>query len=323
VLWRGLTQLQVGTDPRWSVAVDDLSPAATRALAGLPAGSDVRLLQARLTGAGAAPEEIEAVVGHLRRAALLVEATEPRATTPDDLAWSLVDGTGAGRTPRTRWVVRVDGLGRVGLRVAAALATAGVGTLDLVDAAPVTPGDVEAGGYGTQDVGLPRVRAAARVLHDAFPTVRLARPAQHPSLVVLVEQHVADPERHRVLLDDDVPHLSVLLREASVLVGPLVLPGHGPCLRCVELHRGDQDHRWPAVAAQLVATRSPVIGAEEVTLAAVGAGLAVAQCLAYLDGRGTARTGTAWEVRVPEVVPRRVTWPTHPDCGCAGPPGGA
>nr|WP_297429014.1 hypothetical protein [uncultured Actinotalea sp.] len=88
----------------------------------------------------------------------------------------------------------------------------------------------------------------------------------------------------------------------------------------VELHRSDRDERWPAVAAQLVATSAPVIGAEEVTLAAVGAGLAVAQCLAHLDGRATARTGTAWEVRVPEVLPRPMTWATHPDCGCTGLP---
>lgn len=322
VLWRGLTQLQIGMDPRWSVAVGDLSPAAARALAGLPPGSDVRVLRARLTAAGTTPEEAEAVVEHLHRAALVVDGSEPRATTPDDLAWSYIDGEGAGRAARAPSTVRVDGLGRLGLRVAAALATAGVGTLDLVDAEPVAPGDVEAGGYGTQDVGLPRTTAAARVIHDAVPTARLTRPAQHPSLVVLVEQHVADPERHRELLADDVPHLSVLLREASVLVGPLVRPGRGPCLRCVELHRSDHDDRWPAVAAQLVATRAPVVGAEEVTLAAVGAGLAAAQCLAHLDGRATVRPGTAWEVRVPEVVPRRVTWSTHPECGCTAPPGG-
>lgn len=322
MLWRGLTQLQVGTDPRWSAAVTDLSPAAARALAGLPAGSDLRLLRGRLTAAGTPHEEIETVVGHLHRAALLVGAGEPRPDTPDALAWSLIDGAGAGPPSRAHLTVRVEGLGRLGLRVAAALATAGVGTLDLVDPAPVTPGDVEAGGYATQDVGSPRTAAAARVLHDAAPSLRLARPARPPSLVVLVEQHVADPRRHRDLLDDDVAHLSVLLREASVLVGPLVLPGRGPCLRCVELHRTDQDDRWPAVAAQLVATRSPVVGGEEVTLAAVGAGLAAAQGLAHLDGRGTARTGSAWEVRVPEVVPRLLTWSAHPACGCTAPPGG-
>nr|WP_297426983.1 ThiF family adenylyltransferase [uncultured Actinotalea sp.] len=234
MLWRGLTQLQVGTDPRWSAAVDDLSPTAARALAGLPAGSDVRVLRARLAASGTAAQEVEDLVGHLHRAALLVEAAEPTPTTPDDLAWSLVAGAGAVRAARRSRTVRVDGLGRVGLRVAGALATAGVGVLDLVDAGRVGPGDVEAGGYGTQDVGSSRVAAAARILHDAVPTVRLTRPAQHPSLVVLVEQHVADPARHRALLDNDVPHLSVVLREAAVLVGPLVLPGEGPCLRCDE-----------------------------------------------------------------------------------------
>lgn len=323
MLWRGLTQLQVGTDPRWSTALTDLSPAAARALAGLPGGSDVRVLRSRLTAAGTPAEEVEAVVGHLQRAALLVEPAAPRPTTADALAWSLVDGPGAGPASRRRLSVRVEGLGRLGLRVAAALATAGVGVLDVVDPGLVTAADVEAGGYGTQDVGTPRVSAAARVLHDAVPAVRLARPTRAPDLVVLVEHHVADPVRHRDLLTDDVPHLSVLLREASVLVGPLVRPGDGPCLRCVELHRADRDDRWPAVAAQLVAARPAVIGGEEVTLAAVGAGLAAAQSLAYLDRRGPAPTGVALELRVPDVVPRLLTWSPHPACGCGAPDGSA
>lgn len=316
VLWRGLTELQVGTDPRWSTALTDLSPAAARALAGLPSGSDVRLLRSRLDAAGTPTDEVEAVIGHLRRAALLVDAATPRPTTPDALAWSLVDGPGAGPDARTREAVRVEGLGRVGLRIAAALATGGVGTLDLVDPAPVAPGDVEVGGYGAQDVGSSRVGAAARVLHDAVPGVRLTRTSRPPALVVLVEHHVADPVRHRDLLADGVPHLSVVIREASVLVGPLVRPGDGPCLRCLELHRADRDERWPALAAQLVASRSSLLGGEEVTLAAVGAGLAAAQCLAHLDRRGTAATGTALEVRLPDVVPRSLTWGTHPGCGC-------
>lgn len=319
MLWRGLTEVQVGTDARWSTALADLSPAAARSLAGLPAGSDVRVVRSRLAAAGTSAQEIEAVVGHLGRAALLVEATEPRPTTPDALAWALVDGPGAGPPARDRFAVRVEGLGRLGLRVAGALATAGVGVLDLVDPARVTPGDVEAGGYRTQDVGAPRVSAAARVLHDGVPTVRLVRPSRPPALVVLVEHHVADPVRHRDLMADDVAHLSVLVREASVLVGPLVRPGTGPCLRCVELHRADRDERWPAVAAQLVATRSSLIGGEEVTLAAVGAGLAAAQCLAHLDGRGTVSPGTAVEIRVPEVTPRLLRWSAHPGCGCSVP----
>lgn len=322
MLWRGLTQLQIGTDPRWSIALGDLSPAAARGLAGLPAGSDLRVLRSRLTAAGATAEEVEAVVGHLGSAALLVEPTAPRPTTPDALAWSLVDGPGAGPAARDRFVVRVEGLGRLGLRVAAALATAGVGALDLVDPERVTGGDVEAGGYRAQDVGAPRVCAAARVLHDAVPGVRIVRPVRPAALVVLVEHHVADPVRHRDLLGEDVPHLSVLVREASVLVGPLVRPGGGPCLRCVELHRADADDRWPAVAAQLVATRSSLVGGEEVTVAAIASGLAAAHALAYLDGRGDVPAGTAEEVRVADVLPRRVTWVAHPECGCTAPPAG-
>ena len=33
--------------------------------------------------------------------------------------------------------------------------------------------------------------------------------------------------------------------------GPLVTPGRGPCLRCLDLHRCDRDPAWPALLAQL------------------------------------------------------------------------
>src|SRR5690606_41330535 len=82
---------------------------------------------------------------------------------------------------------------------------------------------------------------------------------------------------------DALPHLPVLVRELDVVVGPLVRPGQGPCLRCLDLHRTDDDPRWPAVATQL--TGSPPTGVET-SLGWLAAAVAAHQALAVVDGRG-------------------------------------
>jgi hypothetical protein len=150
--------------------------------------------------------------------------------------------------------VRVTGLGRCGLMLAGLVAAAGVGTLELDDESPVTQHEIGPGGLSARDLGVPRSTAAARMLHDVAPGVRTAAPGtsaapaaagpvgrrpHHPDLVVLVEHGAAEPIRYRRLTDDGVAHLSIVLREASVLIGPLVTPRRSACLWCVDLHRAD------------------------------------------------------------------------------------
>lgn len=319
VLWQGPTSVRVGLDPRWAVVLTDLSPSAARALACLPRGADdERALRAAMARERVPAAEAEAVLAHLRDAHTLVPARSPESA--DAAAWGALraDGDGAAVLARRREAaVRVEGLGRLGTLVATTLAAAGVGRLDLADDGTVTRHDVGLAGLTLRDVGASRASAAARAVHDAAPDVRTPPPGGAVDVVVLVEHHVADPVRHRPLVTDGTAHLSVVAREASVLVGPLVCPGRTPCLRCLDLHRTDADPDWPAVAAQL-ATRGP--DAVETLLAAVAAPLAAAQVLAVLDGRASPLAGATLEVALPDAVPRLARWDPHPECGCTGLP---
>ena len=87
-----------------------------------------------------------------------------------------------------------------------------------------------------------------------------------PDLAVIVDHFVLAPERHGRWLRRDVPHLPVLFSDAEVRVGPLVEPGAGPCLTCLELDRVDDDPAWPAIACQLLyrtaSTETPRLGIE-------------------------------------------------------------
>jgi bacteriocin biosynthesis cyclodehydratase domain-containing protein len=131
---------------------------------------------------------------------------------------------------------------------------------------------------------------------------------------------VVDPVRATTVLASGVPHLSLVVREADVLVGPLVVPGRGPCLRCLELHRADTDPAWPALVARLTLdlVRAPRTATEVPVLAGVAAHLGAAVALAQLDG-APPTPGSTWSVALPDAVPRGRVWERHPQCGCAGP----
>jgi hypothetical protein len=156
--------------------------------------------------------------------------------------------------------------------------------------------------------------------------------------VVLVRAAAADSVAADRLLAADVPHLSVVVREAGLIVGPLVLPGAGPCLRCLDLHRTDRDPAWPRLLAQLPGRPTPADPGETAS-SRLGAALAALQVLGHLDGlAGTARTartasgkeaptwpasvGATLEVDLPDGLVSRRPWPVHPACGCTWPAGG-
>ncbi|MGL4340787.1 MAG: TOMM precursor leader peptide-binding protein, partial [Rhodoglobus sp.] len=122
---------------------------------------------------------------------------------------------------------------------------------------------------------------------------------------------------HALWLRRDVPHLPVVLSDTSAMIGPLVEPGSGPCLLCLELHRRDADDAWPAIATQLLGRRRQVKSAMLAGEAAIAAArMAIAQL------GGPAAVGAAHSLRIDAAtgVRRRREWQEHPLCGCRGIP---
>lgn len=136
---------------------------------------------------------------------------------------------------------------------------------------------------------------------------------QSPALAIVAAHHVLPPEAHTLWLRRDVPHLPVVLGDASVTVGPVVEPGAGPCLVCLELHRRDRDPAWPAIATQLLGRHSR---AESPVLVMEGA---AAACRMVLERIGAGPAGAA-SVRIDAASGRREVraWQPHPECGCRG-----
>ncbi|GAA1389599.1 hypothetical protein GCM10009613_28840 [Pseudonocardia kongjuensis] len=234
---------RIGDGPAGTRVLDDLSPAVAATLDRLGAGPrTVAELQAALPPGRRAA--LLVLLGALLRAGLLAD--------PDD----------GDRMLRRRGsaLVEVRGDSALGSAVVAGLARSGVGHVLPRVTGTVDGADVAAGlpaGDGRR----------ARALHDLLAAAGVrSGPAGRvpPDLVVLAGARDAAP-------DSPAVHLVVTLRNGRGVVGPLLLPGGGPCPEC-----RDRD-RDPSAALPAPRTGDPHV-------VAATAALAVAQVLAALDG---------------------------------------
>jgi bacteriocin biosynthesis cyclodehydratase domain-containing protein len=325
-LWRDPSTLQLGTSPTRSVMVEGLDEGRRRLLPLLD-GRRTReevVMEARAAGC----DDPDATLRTLEEAGVLLDAdallvpaldrADRDRLGPDLGALTLARGPRAADhllARRGRRVV-VHGAGRVGGPLAALLAEAGVGTVDVRDDEPARPADSAVGGVRPQDAGSRRGEAVARRLRSAGSSHR-------PDLVVLADDPTTagsttgdtTTDTARVLERDGIPHLVVRVDGTVGLVGPLVLPGRTGCLRCLDLVRTAIDPAWPLLAAQRPVTRNPE--ACDGVLAVAVAAQAALQVLELLDGDVPASAGGTLELEIPGWRWSRRTWPPHPACGCA------
>ncbi|WP_168627977.1 MULTISPECIES: TOMM precursor leader peptide-binding protein [unclassified Cryobacterium] len=138
--------------------------------------------------------------------------------------------------------------------------------------------------------------------------------ARKADAAIALAHFVLEPELHGLWLRRDIPHLPVVFGDTSVRVGPLIEPGLGPCLHCLERHRADADPAWPAIASQLLGQR----GLAETAMLAAEAASTAARLV--LNRFAAGRPGTATSVTIDAATGERhyQAWSRHPDCGCAG-----
>jgi len=138
--------------------------------------------------------------------------------------------------------------------------------------------------------------------------------ASAPDLAVIVAGWVISPEDHGSWLRRDIPHLPVVIGDGGVTVGPLVEPGSGPCLYCVQLTRTDDDPAWPAIATQLWNRPAPELSGVAVVEAA---GFVARRVLERLSrGPGGA---VSWRLAASTGEVSLRGWMPHAMCRCAAP----
>jgi hypothetical protein len=146
----------------------------------------------------------------------------------------------------------------------------------------------------------------------------IAVPGAVPDLVILAGES-AEPDRTLTdaLFRSGRAHLVVRLEPDRAVVGPLVIPGRSPCVRCQDLNRCRLDDAWPHLLAQLC--REAV--APEPTLLAWAVSTATVQVRALLAGGPPETTGSTLELGLADFRLHSRAWPAHPRCGCLLPIG--
>ncbi|MGY3338681.1 bacteriocin biosynthesis cyclodehydratase domain-containing protein [Streptomyces filamentosus] len=351
--WRSLTCVQYGVTPAHAVVLDPVDVATGRLLGLLDGTRGTALLREEAAALGLPEGRLDALLDRLAAAGLLVAAgagrpgrAGPAAGAVDtaldplraDLAALSVVCPEPDRALRTLAArrerrVRVRGAGRVGTAVAALLAAAGVGGVEVVDGGRVEPWETAPGGLPAESVGERRVTAARRLVGRWARGPVAARRAGRrtgpgdgdggaaASLVVVAPRDglgvlVPDPVAAEPWMAAGTPHLYAGVLEATGWVGPLVLPGGTACARCLQEEATDRDPAWPRLLAQWRSGAPHPLPACDVTLAAAVAGLAAAHALAFLDGELPASTGTRWEVTAPSLGWRSERTTPHPACPC-------
>lgn len=111
------------------------------------------------------------------------------------------------------------------------------------------------------------------------------------------------------------PHLPVSVHRAKASIGPLVIPGRSPCLRCVHLHSRDVDPAWPLVAEQWARARASWSLGADPLLAMLAAVSAASMVRRWVDNPESMDSyQVRWQLPEAEPTIRRIS--AHPTCGC-------
>ncbi|MFB7267054.1 ThiF family adenylyltransferase [Streptomyces nojiriensis] len=343
--WRDLQTVQFGVTPAHAVVLGPVDTATGTLIDRIDGTRGMELLRAEASGMGLPDGRADEVVRTLAGAGLLDDATAggPRAQAlrghpqtverlgPDLGSLSLVHrepgGDLRGIAARRAIRVRVRGSGRVGAVIAAVLAGAGVGRVEVLDGGRVEPADVAPGGLDPGSVGRPRAESAGRLVRESAPGRAPGAgedAGAEPGLALVVvaprdglHAWAPDPETAADWIAAGIPHLYAGVLEGTGLVGPLVLPGSTACAGCMERDRVDRDAAWPRMLVQWRSAHRRRAGAAcDLGLSTAVAGLAAAHALAFLDGHLPASTASRWEAALPTLHWESTPVPPHPDCPC-------
>lgn len=335
-VWRNRDTVQIGIDPRRAIALTGMREA--RGLLHLLDGSrdHTQFLDAARE-AGITADVADRVIALLAAGGALHDlpvsayrdlAEGTRARLAPELATAALahgDSDGGARILARRQGarVRVHGTSRAGVGIASILCAAGVGQVVSTGCAGTPRGRAStarghtapSGGSAECDLVQDEDQAHEGAQgHDRDRCHDRDR-ARADDLVIMADTPGRDLAA--TLLRRRIPHLAASASEAIGVVGPLVVPGHSACLRCLDLARAERDPAWPIILAQLTGRTADPPACDAVLATAVAA-QAAAQALTFIDRASLAPavTNGTLELALPDWRWRRRSWQPHPRCGC-------
>jgi hypothetical protein len=332
-LWRDLKSLQIGAGQN-KVIFNSLSPAQERLIAALYRGIADKQLPNILNDLGLPDRDGERFVNAL--GPLLLETTAPAVAplSEDFIAGAFAEIIRAslirsadGATvllERGLRTVHIDDLSGAGLMLTLGLAAAGVGRVVTHDQSKVETRDLGPNAYPSQLLGKPKIEAVRALLASSPNPMKMVaghkltpRNLESIDCAALIAQQAIEPRRYVQWLNRDVPHLALTFDSDHASVSPLIVPGRGPCLFCLEQARIEADPAWPVVLSQLVTNTNRL---DDAASRLFCSGLAVQKILTHLDDCGgfqqTKQELVGYQLDHSTGSVTEFTWGEHSACSC-------
>lgn len=218
--------------------------------------------------------------------------------------------------------VSIRGAGRLGMTVCLLLASAGFPNITVHDPTLVSESDLTPWGASRLDIGIRRDAVAMnlieRMIRGASAHKNSLRYRAHRKIEILMPDQRADfpwisATSADLLVATDVPHLFATTSATVSLTSSIIIPGQTPCLRCLHLHKCDQDPQWPLIDLQV--SQNPILDSARISLilqAAVEVVRIVSAWVDFGETNGSQVFSLGYSLDSVE------TYPTffHPSCGC-------
>ena len=218
--------------------------------------------------------------------------------------------------------VSIRGAGRLGMTVCLLLASAGFPNITVHDPVLVSDSDLTPWGASRIDIGIRRDVVARnlveRMIRGASAHKNSLRFRANRRLEILMPDQRADfpwisATSADPLIATDTPHLFATTSSSASFVSSIINPGKTPCLRCLHLHRCDQDPQWPLIDLQV--SQNPVVDSSSISLI-LNTAMEVTRIVSTWVDQG--ETSDSQILRLSNALESVEIYPTyfHPSCGC-------
>ena len=215
-------------------------------------------------------------------------------------------------TARSESTILISGENRFAHTLLSALQASGFSLTRLISRAPYSPQITEDDLCGlvvrTSDIGRNRSEFIQDLIRNAQITRGLVVPKALPDLIIstiplewdYVQRWMSEGSVHL--------HINPLIG-GEIEIGPLVIPGVTPCLRCVTLIKRDNGI---AVDSEFVRAELP-----SAAIAYVAGLIALVVGEYFATGASTLQAASYWyDLLRPMRPPEQRYWSFHPECGC-------
>ena len=325
---RSHTQIQIGIDPDSALVVDKkVGQTIGRLLTGAHSNSEICK---QLVEAG---HDLQSSENFLRNliALGLVEPGPITATYDLQNPVSEIQRLNLARetsgdldqiAKRIACEISIRGAGRLGMTVCLLLASAGFPNITVHDSTLVSESDLTPWGASRIDLGIRRDSVAKNLVERMIKGVsahkNYLRYRSTQKIELLMPDQRADfpwisATSADRLVATDTAHLFAVTSSRASLISSVIIPGETPCLRCLHLHRCDQDSQWPIIDLQV--SQNPTIDSAPISLVLNTAMEVVRLITAWVD---TVESADSHLIKLGLGLSSAETYPTffHPSCGC-------